>query len=52
MNISILRRIEAAEQRVKRVAEPPTLIMIHYELSRGDVDDRFAETGSRQRELC
>ena len=31
MNISILRRIEAAEQRVKRVAEPPTLIMIHYD---------------------
>ena len=31
MNISILRRIEAVEQRVKRVAEPPTLIMIHYD---------------------
>ena len=31
MNISILRRIEAIEKRVGQGAEPPTLIMIHYD---------------------
>ena len=31
MKISIIRRIEALEQRVKQGAEPPVLIMIHYD---------------------
>ena len=31
MKIHLLKRIEAVEQQVKRSAEPPTLIMIHYD---------------------
>ena len=31
MKISILKRIEALEQRAKQSAEPPSLIMIHYD---------------------
>lgn len=31
MKIHLLKRIEAVEQQVKRGAEPPTLIMIHYD---------------------
>ena len=33
MKISIIRRIEALEQRAKKNAEPPSLIMIHYDES-------------------
>ena len=33
MKISIIRRIEALEQRTKKNAEPPSLIMIHYDES-------------------
>lgn len=35
MKVSVLRRIEALEQRVKQGAEPPTQIMIHYDDTSG-----------------
>lgn len=40
MKISIIRRIEALEQRVKQGTELPTLIMIHYD----DTSEKWSVT--------